>query len=389
MARLLVLVHGMGVGKPGWAAPVVAKLNSVAKRYEPFQGGPEVFLLAKDADDTTIQPRPDQVLVVPAGYDAELRGHVSSFQRDTQAIITAADAAGIQLPGAVINVLQWFRTAGETEKNFFWTHIVDVLLYRFFPLVGKQLRVVVMEAIAKSLARVDADVSVMAHSLGTAVTHEALSTLGRGVVPELSTLMPPGVRLRHVFMIANVSRILEEALTGDVDVYLSPVCPISVRGENAYCDEFYNFRHILDPFVVPRRFDPEWDSSDFIPIDHLRHVADFDVHGWEHYLDNPEAHIPILNAFAGFEVVDDGMAHAAIRDYKVAPVPLCKTGMDFWVAGTHRIEKQLEETPTVAELLRKGAEYYATVQAARVLCGMPAPQPLGADEPQADAEGGL
>lgn len=190
-------------------------------------------------------------------------------------------------------------------------------------------------------------------------------------------------------MIANVSRILEKTLTGDVDVYLSPVCPISVRGENAYCDEFYNFRHMLDPFVVPRRFDPQWDGSDFIPIDRLLHVADFDVHGWEHYLDNPEAHIPILNAFAGFEVVDDGMADAAIRDYKVAPVPLCETGMDFLVAGTRRIEKQLEETPTVAELLRMGAEYYATVQAARVLCGMPPLQPLAAREPRANAGGSV
>lgn len=381
MARILIAVHGMGVNKSDWSKGVAMKLNAVSRRYKAFEKSPDTFLLASGPDDTSMEPTPDQVLVIPAGYDAEMRARAEDFQRDTTRITEAAATAGITLPSELVSVLKWFSKAGETEKNFFWTHVVDVLIYHYFPLVTKQIRVVVMETMAKVLARPNVDVSIIGYSLGTAVAHDVLSNLGNGIVPGLGSLMPPGVRFVNVFMVANVSRVLEKTLTGDMDVYASCVCPISVRGDDAYCGDYYNFRHMLDPFTVPKRFEPQWVGNDYHPIDRLLHVGNFNVHDWDHYLDNPEVHIPILNSFFGFKVIDDDTAFAAIENYKVSPVPLCDKGLEFWIKETRKIAKKIEQRPTVPELLRTAAQFLAVAEVARAMCGA-APKGAGPSAPR-------
>ena len=371
MTHVLVVVHGMGTNEGSWATSIVDNLNAVARRYAVFSGAPAPFVLASGADDPMLDaPNHDRIVVVPAGYDAEMRARVESFDRDVNAVLDAAGAGG--LPKAMVDVLKALDGAGETEKNFFWTHVVDVLLYHFFALVTKPVRLAVMETLGRVLARHDTDVSVMAHSLGTAVAHDALTTLARGLFPDFAALRPPGVRIANYFAIANVSRVLEQPLAGDVDVYLSPVCPISVRGVDAYCRQFFNFRHMLDPFTVPKRFEPHWvEGDDFFAVEHLLHVADFNVHGWEHYLDNPEVHVPILNALAdvsGWDVVDKATFDTAVASYRAAPVPLCEHGMAWWTEQTHRIQKRLELKPTVPELIRTGAQFLAVAAGAKALC---------------------
>ena len=358
----------MGVSPSEWAKPIVDKLNAVTSRYSAFAGQPPMFLLARDADDESQQPSPDQVLVVPAGYDQTMSRQVKSFQRDANAILDLAKRSTIALPPALVSVLQTLNNAGAEEKNFFWTHVVDVLLYRYFPLITKPARLDVMGAVSKVLARSDVDASVMAYSLGTAVAHDALTWLSNGVIPDFAGLRPPGIRLRHLFMISNVSRVLERSLDGDTDVYLSPIAPRSVRGDDAYFDEYFNFRHMLDPFTVPKRFEPHWAGSDFHAVERLLHTADFNVHAWEHYLDNPEVHIPILNALLGFKVITDDVARSAIENYKVSPFPLCKAGLTFWTGETQKFNAALEANPSVPKLIELGARFFATAARAKGMC---------------------
>lgn len=369
MARILILVHGMGVNAGDWAAGVVGRLNATSKRYAVFQGVPPLFVAATDADDDTTTTSPDQVLVVPVGYDAVMRKHVHSFGRDIGAITSLAGTEGIPISKDLKKILDTFAKAGETEKNFFWSHVVDVLLYHFFPLVTKPVRVTVMRGIARVLQRTDATVSIMGHSLGTSVVHDSLQMLGSGMFQEFAGCRPPGIRFANIFMVANVSRVLEKSLDGDADVFNSCVCPVSVRGDDAFCDDFYNFRHMLDPFPLPKRFEPQWIGADFHAIERLLHVGDFNVHGWEHYLDNPEVHIPVINALMGDRLVTDDVAAAAIANYKVAPTPLCAKGMDFWVAETRKIHARLSDRQTVPELLLAAGRFFATVQLARAKCG--------------------
>ena len=374
MARYLVVVHGMGVNRADWVAAVVAQLNAVAARYPAFADGPPPFLLAASPDDDAPRPTADQTVVVAAGYDAELRAHVERFQRDTEAVLGAAAGAGIALPGDVAAALGTLDRAGETERNAFWSHVVDVLLYRAFPLVTQQLRVTVLDALARVLQRRDADVSVLAHSLGTAVVHDALSDLARGADPRFAALRPPGVRLAHLFMCANVSRLLERALVGDLDVHQSPVAPLSVRGRDAMIAEYWNFRHVLDPFARPRRFAPPWPGDDFHPVDPLQHVADFNVHALAHYLDSPEVHVPMLNALAGFARIDPATERAAVAAYRAQPEPPCAAELRTWRETARAVGTQLESRPTLAELLLGGVRFLAAARAARDACGAVAPQ---------------
>jgi len=376
MPRVLIAVHGMGVSPSEWAKPIVEKLNAVTRRYSAFAGQPPMFLLAKDADDESQQPSPDQVLVVPASYDETMSRQVKSFQRDASAILDLAKASSIALPQALVTVLQSLNSAGAEEKNFFWTHVVDVLLYRYFPLITKPVRLDVMRAVSKVLKRSDVDASVMAYSLGTAVAHDALSWLANGEISDFTDLRPPGVRFRHLFMISNVSRVLERSLDGDPDVYLSPVAPRSVRGDDAYLDEYFNFRHMLDPFTVPKRFEPQWAGTDFHAVERLLHIADFNVHAWEHYLDNPEVHIPILNALLGFKVITDDVALSAIESYKRSVSP-CQVGLTFWTDETRKFIAALEANPSVPKLIELGARFLAATARARAMCASDTTSPVG------------
>src|SRR5207302_9274974 len=102
MPKILIVVHGMGVDKAGWAKPIVTQLNTVARRYDTFATGPDFFVLATGPDDITTPVRPDQVLVVPAGYDDEMRAQVEGYQENTQAVVTGASAVGILLPNELV-----------------------------------------------------------------------------------------------------------------------------------------------------------------------------------------------------------------------------------------------------------------------------------------------
>jgi hypothetical protein len=98
------------------------------------------------------------------------------------------------------------------------------------------------------------------------------------------------------------------------------------------------------------------------------------VHAWEHYLDNPEVHIPILNALLGFRVITDDVARSAIANYKVSPFPLCKAGLTFWTSETQKFNAMLDANPSVPKLIELGARFLATAARAKGMCaGAPGP----------------
>jgi hypothetical protein len=241
MAHVLILVHGMGAHLEGWAEEIVEKLNTVARRYPAFRGPRPVFVLAADARDPRITATgPQQIVVVPAGYDQGFRDLLAEWDTDANALLR--DRRGT-VPPALDASMRALQGASELERNFLWSHVVDVVLYKYFAEQTTQARLAVMETVARVLALPDTRVSVMAHSLGTAVSHDALSLLANGTFPEFSSIRPPGIRLANYIAVANVSRILEQKQPLDLDVYKSPVAPISVRGRDAYTERFLNFRH--------------------------------------------------------------------------------------------------------------------------------------------------
>jgi hypothetical protein len=181
------------------------------------------------------------------------------------------------------------------KDEFFNTHWLDVLLYRF-TLINERIRLKLAQVIAKSIAEVGgANVHVLGHSLGTAVVHD---TLAKAFGPEnlvddqgnALNLNPITHRLGGVHMVANVSRALQTF----VKLGASIVRP----GPLGCTTLFSEYRHKLDPITRIRPFNPT-DNGGWVPHDDFvssyaliepSAVTQANVHDVGHYLSIPVVH---------------------------------------------------------------------------------------------------
>src|SRR2546423_4284951 len=171
MVNLLFIAHGMGVHGSGWADSVLDTLRRLPDDYgyRWLQGNGGI----EGPDD---DPRLE---IVPLSYDSVFDRLDQQWGKDAKALRESAQENGIAIP----NVLGWLERSSEMEHNFFWTHVADVLMYRFFSIVTAEARTRMREALVAKIepAMQDGEVpeiSVLAHSLGTSVMHDALALLG-------------------------------------------------------------------------------------------------------------------------------------------------------------------------------------------------------------------
>ena len=271
----------MGHHPANWHADTEAKLRSLYARYN---------RLSAVSFDRRFR-------IVPIQYDNVFRRLVTNWQQNAQALGPVAGNLGA---GDVERLVGWLKTAAVTDNNFIWTHAADVLLYRMFFTVREEVKTSVARDIATELDNSTGveNWSVIAHSLGTAVTHDALDMLWTGQpVNGVAT----GFETRHnqallLAMVANVSRVLQTT----PKVYEGTVKPGPSGQAGRGCLNFQTYRHVLDPFCIPKMFKPEaWPDPTseedgvykYIEIDHI-HQAN--VHDVNHYLDNPRVHIPLF-----------------------------------------------------------------------------------------------
>ncbi len=192
------------------------------------------------------------------------------------------------------------------EDEFLSTHVLDVVLYKFVPMVAEEARTIVGKRVLETLLDApDVDRprwSMIAHSLGTAVAHDALHALfTQGVGGRtLAGLTKADV----LMMVANVSRLLEEK---SVDVYKSVVHPGALPADGV-CRYFINAKHDWDPIPRPREFKPldDWPDLRTRQEQRLLHVAinafqSKNVHSLTHYLSNPKVHIELFRRLFPFE----------------------------------------------------------------------------------------
>ena len=180
------------------------------------------------------------------------------------------------------------------NDSFFYTHWLDVLIYRSFykdaiqACVAKQL----LEATRKAIDDA-ADIHILCHSLGTAVVHDTLHKLYINDIDSSvgENLLSSGLnRIKSITMVANVSQLLEVG----ANPYVSAVKP----GVGGICDFFINCHHVLDPIPSIEKFDPgaHWlgtNTSEFKNIS-IKGVERANVHDLDHYLANPRIFIPLL-----------------------------------------------------------------------------------------------
>jgi hypothetical protein len=332
MANLLFVVHGMGVHGADWADSVLATLRRLPDdcgyKWLKENGGIE-----GSNDDRRLD-------IVPLSYDRVFDRLAQQWSKDSKALRESAYENGISIP----NVLGWLERASEVEHNFFWTHVVDVLMYRFFSIVTADARTRMRAALAEVIEPAMRDgevpeISVLAHSLGTSVMHDTLALLGSQPIDGNQAFMAGNLLLSNVFMIANVSRVLETSPA----VFRSVVHPQTATSgaADAYVQRYYNFRHRFDPFPAVRPFGPVGWGAGYTTVEDCERVLKFNVHDLEHYLNDPRVHIPIFRALAGSKAVTKAEQTRAIAAYDATPEPRC-------LGELHRFETTIERLIAVA-----------------------------------------
>lgn len=306
---LVFLIHGMGVHEEGWSSNVQKALAAQAEQYAHFR------------PDDGGTPLTDLVDFVEVTYDDVFRRALENWQKKNGELLKeVADRDREQAEKAV----GWLEGIGETEDNFGWTHAVDVLLWRFSPYFRNTVKSVVAERITAKLIQKTgesefayAKASIVSHSLGTAIAHDVLADLAFGryasAKAPVNGFDPVAFRFESIHSICNVSRILE---LDSYPVYKSRVCPGPVGDPNSYCKHFFHYHNKLDPFTLPKAFQPDWDVRWFHDKE-VSHLHGEDTHSVAHYLLNPKVHVPLLRSLtARFNAVSPSEEVRAVQEFK-------------------------------------------------------------------------
>ena len=294
----LFLVHGMGRHEgTQWSDEVWKKLVECSKRYRHFE--------SKNLEDYA-EP-------FPVGYDEFVRTALGRWEAEGTAFGEFARGNELRQAGS----LDWLMGIAGDDAGFLLSHVADVIVYRLFRHEAGRIQDVVKLAIFEEIARkqsqdANAKFSVMAHSLGTSVAHDALAELGTAerIGDHVNTFGTANFRFHSIHMVANVSRLLQTS----PKVYASVVRPGSRTTRKRYCSRMYSHRHELDVFTKPKPFEPvTWGRS--FRLTNLRHYRGWNVHGWLHYLDHPRVHVPLLKSITKSSAITPHQEREAVNVY--------------------------------------------------------------------------
>lgn len=316
MYQVLFIIHGMGAGErpaddPHWWTGVVDGLRRSAKKYK----HDKELVLGETASA-------GQVLIVPLSYHEQFDTVRAKWRQQS-----ATEAGWIPLlqqlafkdPAAMAKFPVWVQGAGK----FFWTHVLDVLLYRFAADYTIPIRETVATRIAEAWNRADLDngtntpVHFLAHSLGTSVLHDSICFLGS------DPAFGPGThRIASIISCANVSWVLQDDFPAYDSIDRPRGAPPPPQGMTS---AYFSFRHELDPIAeIVKTFRGDehgWPANgyrDEVTID----VKDWNVHGYDHYLDNPTTHLRLFERLWPTEAWSD-RRDPALVEFRNAPGNPC------------------------------------------------------------------
>lgn len=180
------------------------------------------------------------------------------------------------------------------DDSFFYTHLLDVILYRSYYADAVQARVGkhLVDAM-KAATNAAEDCHILCHSLGTAVMHDTLHKLYTNSLNDEhgEPLLSPGLnKIRSITMVANVSQLpITEA-----NPYTSVVKP----GPDGICDYFTTCRHVLDPIASFSKFN-QGSNWPLVTDNVYRNIAinkveRANVHDLDHYLADPKIYLPLF-----------------------------------------------------------------------------------------------
>ncbi|TBR21289.1 hypothetical protein EPO15_10665 [bacterium] len=356
MRRVLFLLHGVGEHGAGWArkpggpAAVLVEASAAfaAFRASPLEERAALVPLAYDdlLDEAAARWRKSAADGArrAAGKAEELAKEAGGFLRRAPWLAQAADA--LEAGAARLRPLaEGIREAPSLAElaaalpavEAAWPdHASDVAAWRADSLCRSEVRARIADEVRRALApRAGEELSAVfaAHSLGTAVAHDALDDLGRRWLASDGPASPARWRWDAVFMLADVSRLL--AVGGPES--LVKAGPDADPG--SWARRLFEVRHAWDPIdrVVPKA-DPAARPSTRIEVSHAWRA---NVHSFGHYLEHPAVHVPLLRALCGEETVTpaEEAAALALAANRVSVVSESKESLQSQLeAGVRRVK---------------------------------------------------
>ena len=334
--NVLFFVHGVGMHKEGWS--------------QQEQDGPEAALVGASgyyektfpSGDQGANPLSNSCTFIEIRYDHIFEQLRANWNELSSSLVDE------NFPGATpeaVGKISADFADWTAPDNWLATHALDAAIYKAFPLVRQTVRHCVASQLAAGVVAHPGEpgdtprYSIVAHSLGTAVTQDAIQLLGTTNWMKFANVVPGGVTeadLRNyrdrfgnnpfapeyfkwqlVCMIANVGRIFCAPLPGSPDTILKP-SRSKLPGHNA-ARYYYNFSHALDPVALAGKFSAasSWPRSvaEGFALDKLdlAHFHDKNIHGFAHYLKHPYVHARILRRVVPDRFKDQQVAAALAR----------------------------------------------------------------------------
>ncbi|MDI9244724.1 hypothetical protein [Marinobacter sp. CHS3-4] len=359
MAKNVVFViHGVGAHQEGWATADDGPVSTLVEAANAYPGFSEQDPLTNSLEFVEIR------------YDDIFDRVLGRWQGLAEGL---ADMPGAS-PQAIAQVRDAIIEYGDTTESFFTSHGMDVVFYAGFALVRRLVQLTVATKIMKTVAEQgtkDRRYAVLAHSLGTAVAHDAIHRMastqwlsryvksGARVLPELADLPddpsavddllkryksnpfgPGKFTFDGIFMLANTSALLHGDTPSPERSLVRPRLA-QPDPEQYMCSHFFNIDHKLDPIGKVKRFRAEeaWPTpamfglaTDLFSIDHIH---DVNVHGFSHYLAHPLVHRELFRLMVKHRFSDEDYVHAQERT---------RPGGDFPQLGdAYRDEDRQEE----------------------------------------------
>lgn len=307
----IFLIHGMGDfldenGKPGndWHSEWIESIEEQSKKLKVFK----------------TKKLKDRVKFVPINYDQYFEQYWEKsplngkFGNDL-----GLASMKTKVHGADIAELANSYNANSTadEKFFFWSHVADVILWRFG---GDMMGWIANEVALQLMNEIDAadpPPIIVAHSLGTAVIHGALTALQKQGFNASGNSVP------SVLLYSSVARILSQKYAR---VYKKPC-----NAKNGSL--MRNLRHIynvFDPFTWFKRYDADKAEGKNIPINHIgKDINLEDVHSFLTYMQAPKASAQIFRYVSGLDIFDIKDEVAELQEYFEENARYSKDNLDI------------------------------------------------------------
>ena len=317
MAKNIVFVlHGIGQYTDGWMSLescAVPPLKAAAKRYPFFEG---------KSLDTFVE-------FVPILYDdvfEKIQKHWADLAKDLKAAIPV-------LPRFADKLFTYMEKG--TEDTFALNNGADVALYWGFRLFQQRVVLRVLAQIASKIAATIAATDqvphyhILAHSMGTAVAHDALHHLGteawltalktaplddadgerakvdraqylgeldrvKDATSKQSPFDPANFAFQSITMLSNVSGLIH----GAESPYHSIVRPGTPGDNGAFVSNYVNVNHKFDPisiignFKMPGGWAIGGGGVDVV-LEHLAGDPE-QLHDAAHYVRHPAVHLRLL-----------------------------------------------------------------------------------------------